>query len=308
MQADPSLLDDFLGSKPIIKILPSHVTAQFGLQFGSKNYRFTILIPEHVPEISEYKEKFNLLTNRIKILEDQLVQSSKNIKLVEDQLIQSSKNIQLVAIQRTDEIRDRIENLADCLNRSNKKIDNHVTNQETKIKQHTDDIASLYNKEYKNNKLTIDVKHKVKELYKGFIDNTINAHILLIETKYVRADNVTYAEFMTIHIGNKNDIAKMYIDCPNTDPASKGHSYGDDFLSFAITYVLRGYELVNVVCTNTNFYRDSSDIYVCVPSQNKYEYLVDQNNQRMCSDVNDIFIFHGVFGYISLRVCKYNKF
>ena len=81
------------------------------------------MIPEHVPEISEYKEKFNLLTNRIKILEDQLVQSSKNIKLVEDQLIQSSKNIQLVAIQRTDEIRDRIENLADCLNRSNKKID-----------------------------------------------------------------------------------------------------------------------------------------------------------------------------------------
>lgn len=75
LQGDLDLIDEFLGSKPVIKILPSDVMAEFCLRVGSRLYRISIQIPKYipqgsVPQIIELQQKNNLLMNRIRALEE----------------------------------------------------------------------------------------------------------------------------------------------------------------------------------------------------------------------------------------------
>ncbi len=83
LNADPDLLNDFLVVKPNINVLPQAVMAEFTLKLGSKTYGFIVQIPKFthegsLTEVVELHQKNNVLTRRIKTLEERITQQEKN--------------------------------------------------------------------------------------------------------------------------------------------------------------------------------------------------------------------------------------
>ena len=77
LKFDPELLNDFIANKPDVKIQQENIIVGFNLQVVSKVYSFNIQIPKYIPtgsptEVVELRQQNNVLTRRIKTLEDRL--------------------------------------------------------------------------------------------------------------------------------------------------------------------------------------------------------------------------------------------
>ena len=97
LNADHDLLDDFLVMRPNIEIQSNAVSVEFSLHLGSKFYTFTIEIPKFIPDgslsdVAELYQKNNVLTRRIKTLEECVAQQNKNIIMLTDLCTQLSLN------------------------------------------------------------------------------------------------------------------------------------------------------------------------------------------------------------------------
>jgi len=82
LKFDPELLNDFMTNKPELKIQQENIIVGFNLQVVSKVYSFNIQIPKYIPigsptEVVELRQQNNVLTQRIKTLEDKLTKFTK---------------------------------------------------------------------------------------------------------------------------------------------------------------------------------------------------------------------------------------
>jgi len=80
LKFDPELLNDFIANKPDVKIQQENIIVGFNLQVVSKVYSFNIQIPKYIPtgsptEVVELRQQNNILTLRIKTLEDKCIRN-----------------------------------------------------------------------------------------------------------------------------------------------------------------------------------------------------------------------------------------